>query len=53
MEFKVKDLQNFLDYCDPEASIIITDHENSKSHTVLEEDVDYIISEKLVRIDII
>lgn len=42
----VEELKDFLDYCDPEASIVITDHENNKSHTVLEEDVDYIVSKK-------
>lgn len=52
MEFKVKDLKFFLDYCDPEASIIITDRKNEKSHTVLEEDIAYTVSKKLVKIDI-
>lgn len=48
----VQELKDFLDYCDPNASILIIDHENEKSHTVLEEDVDYLISKKLLRIDI-
>lgn len=48
----VKELQNFLDYCDPNASIIIIDNENEKSHMLSEIDVDYLVSEKLLRIDI-
>lgn len=48
----VKELQNFLDYCDPNASIIIIDHEYDKSHMLLEVDVDYLVSKKLLRIDI-
>lgn len=48
----VKELQNFLDYCDPNASIIIIDHENDKSHMLLDVDVDYLVSKKLLRIDI-
>lgn len=48
----VKELQNFLDYCDPKASIIIIDHENDKSHMLSEIDVDYLVSKKLLRIEI-
>lgn len=32
----VKELKDFLDYCDPNASIVITDCENDKSHTLLD-----------------
>lgn len=48
----VQELKDFLDYCDPNASIIIIDHENDKSHMLLEIDVDYLVSRKLLRIDI-
>lgn len=48
----VKELQNFLDYCDPNASIIIIDHESDKSHMLSEIDVDYLVSKKLLRIEI-
>lgn len=48
----VKELKDFLDYCDPNASIIIIDHENEKSHMLLDIDVAYLVSEKLLRIDI-
>lgn len=48
----VKELKEFLDYCDPNASVVITDYENNKSHTLLEVDVDYLVSKKLLRIDI-
>lgn len=48
----VKELKDFLDYCDPNTSIIIVDHENEKSHMLLDVDVDYLVSKKLLRIDI-
>lgn len=48
----VKELKEFLNYCDPNASIVITDYENNKFHTLLEVDVDYVISKKILRIDI-
>ena len=48
----VKELKDFLDYCDPNVSIIIIDSENEKSHILSTEDVDYLISKKLLRIDI-
>lgn len=48
----VKELQDFLDYCDLNASIIIIDHENEKSHMLLDIDVEYLVSKKLLRIDI-
>lgn len=48
----VKELKDFLDYCDPNASIIIIDSENEKSHMLSEIDVDYSISRKLLKIDI-
>lgn len=48
----VKELKEFLDYCDPNASIIIIDHENEKSHMLLDINVDYLVSKKLLRIDI-
>lgn len=48
----VKELKDFLDCCDPNASIIIIDRENEKSHMLLKIDVDYLVSKKLLRIDI-
>ena len=48
----VQELKDFLDYCDPNASIIIIDSENDKSHMLSEIDVDYLVSRKLLRIDI-
>jgi len=41
----VQELKDFLDYCDPNVSIIIIDHENDKSHMLSEIDVDYLVSE--------
>lgn len=38
----VQELKDFLDYCDPNASIIVIDHENDKSHILSEMDVDYL-----------
>lgn len=46
----VKELQNFLSYCAPEASILVINGENS--HVVEEIDVDYMVSKKILRIDI-
>lgn len=48
----VKELKDFLDYCDPNASIIIIDHENEKSHMLLKVDVEYLVLRKLLKIDI-
>ena len=48
----VQELKDFLDYCDPNASIIIIDSENDKSYMLSEIDVDYLVSRKLLRIDI-
>lgn len=48
----VEELKVFLDCCDPNASIIIVDHENEKAHMLLYKDVDYLVPEKLLRIDI-
>lgn len=46
----VKELQDFLSYCDPKASILVTDGENS--HIVKEIDVYYVVSKKVLKIDI-
>ena len=46
----VKELQDFLSYCDPAASIVITNNEDS--HVVESIDVDYVVSKKVLRIDI-
>lgn len=46
----VKELKDFLQYCDEDASILITGGE--KEHQVQEIDVDYVISKKVLRIDI-
>lgn len=48
----VEELKDFLDYCDPNASILIIDRENEKYHMLLEADVDYVISKKVLIIDI-
>lgn len=48
----VKELKDFLDYCDPNASIIVIDCDNDKSHMLSEIDVEYSVSKKLLRIDI-
>lgn len=40
----VKELQDFLSYCDPNASIIITNGDDS--HIVETIDVDYVVSKK-------
>ena len=46
----VKELQDFLSYCDPDASIIVTNGDNS--HIVETIDVDYVVSKKVLRIDV-
>lgn len=48
----VEELKEFLDYCDPNASILIIDRENEKYHMLLKEDVDYLVLRKLLKIDI-
>lgn len=46
----VKELKEFLQYCDEDASILVTGGE--KEHLVQEIDVDYLVSKKVLRIDI-
>ena len=46
----VQELKDFLDYCDPNALIMIIDYENAKSSILSDIDIDYVISEKLLKI---
>lgn len=46
----VQELKDFLDYCDPNASIMIIDYENAKSSIMSDTDIDYLVSEKLLEI---
>lgn len=46
----VQELKDFLDYCDPNAAIMIIDYENAKSSIMSDTDIDYVISEKLLKI---
>lgn len=45
----VQELKDFLDYCDPNALIMIIDYENAKSSVISDTDIDYLISEKLLK----